>query len=285
MVSALSVFKNNILAYIELNFNKEMQVHNFMKNLFIIIIFLLVPFVIFAQDNKRSQVGIDEKYGQVVPSDITLYDEYGRSVHLGDLTKNKPTIISMVYFRCPGICSPLLSGLASTVDKLDLIPGKDYNILTVSFDTREDYIMAAEKKKNYFKSLKTKSLSDGDWRFLTGDSINIARLTDAIGFRFIKDGNDYIHAAVITVVSPQQKITRYLYGTDFLPFDLKLALIEASEGKTGSTISKVVSLCYSYDAQGRKYVLDVTRIAGGGILFVLAIFAVTLVVVKKKKKK
>lgn len=255
-----------------------------MKNLILILIFLLIPFSIFAEEVKRSEVGIDEKYGQIIPGDITLFDEYGRTVKLGDLIKNKPTIISLVYFRCPGICSPLLNGLTSTVDKLDLIPGKDYNLITVSFDTREDYIMAAEKKKNYFQTMKIKKLSDGDWRFLTGDSLNIARLTDAVGFRFMKDGDNFIHAAVITVVSPSAKITRYLYGTDFLPFDLKMALMEASEGKTGTTIAKVVSLCFSYDAEGKKYVLNVTRIAGGGILFLLVVFGVVLVATRKKKK-
>lgn len=284
MVSALSVFKNNNLAFIE-KYLKKLQVNNLMKNLFLIVIFLLIPYVLFAEDVKRSQVGIDENYGQIVPGDITLYDEYGKTVRLGDLIKNKPTIINMVYFRCPGICSPLLTGLASAVDKLDMLPGKDYNIITVSFDTREDYVMAAEKKKNYFQVMKNKHLADGDWRFLTGDSINIAKLTDALGFRYIKDGNDFVHAAGIMVVSPGLKITRYLYGTDFLTFDLKMALIEASEGKTGTTIAKVVSLCYSYDAEGRKYVLNVTRIAGGGILFMLAVFGVTLIIVKKKKKK
>ena len=255
-----------------------------MKNLILVIIFLLIPFVTFAGDDKPSPVGIDEKYGQVVPGDITLFDEHGKTVQLGELINNKPAIITMVYYQCPGICSPLLTGLAHTIDKLDLIPGKDYTILTISFNTKEDYIMAAEKKDNYFRTMKIKTLAEGDWRFLTGDSINIARLTDAIGFRYLKDGSDFIHPAVITVISPGAKITRYLYGTDFLPFDLKMALVEASEGKTGSTISKVVSLCYSYDAQGRKYVLNVTRIAGGGILFMLTVFAIVLVVSKKKKK-
>jgi len=112
----------------------------------------------------------------------------------------------MVYYQCPGICSPLLTGLAHIIDKLDLIPGKDYTILTISFNTKEDYVMAAEKKDNYFRTMKIKTLADGDWRFLTGDSINIARLTDAIGFRYLKDGSDFIHPAVIQLFHPVQKL-------------------------------------------------------------------------------
>ena len=133
--------------------------------------------------------------------------------------------------------------------------------------------------------MRDKKLSDGDWRFLTADSVNIARITDAVGFRYMKDGDNYIHSAVLTIVSPKGKITRYIYGTDFLPFDLKLALMEASEGKIGTTIAKVVSLCFSYDPHGKKYVLDVTRVAGGSILFLLAVFGVVLAVTRKKRKK
>jgi len=255
-----------------------------MKRTIIIFLLFFVTLTAFCGDEKKSPVGIDEKLGQTVPGDIMLFDEYGKPVRFKDFFNiGKPVIVSLVYFRCPGICSPLLTGLAGTIDKLDLEPGKDFTILTISFDSREDYIMAAEKKKNYFSSMKNKKLSEGDWRFLTADSLNIARLTDAVGFRFIKQGNDYIHSGVLTVFSSEQKIVRYLYGTDFLPFDLKMSLLEASEGRVGTTISKVVNLCFSYDAEGRKYVLNVTRIAGGGILLALTVFGVVLVTKKKKK--
>src|SRR5688572_27237562 len=119
-------------------------------------------------------------------------DEYGKPVTLRSLV-TKPTIFTLVYYRCPGICSPLLTGVASMTDKMDMVPGKDYNIVTISFSPREDYIMASEKKKNYFAGLKKPMQQDG-WRFLTGDSASIAKITDAIGFRYQKQGEDYMHS-------------------------------------------------------------------------------------------
>jgi protein SCO1/2 len=164
---------------------------------------------------------------------------------------------------------------------MDLEPEKDFKIITISFDPKESYITASEKKNNYLASMK-KQISDDSWRFLVGDSATVAQITDAVGFRYIPQGNDFMHGAAIMAVSPQGNIARYLYGTEFQPFDVKLALIEASEGRTGPTISKLMKLCYSYDPEGKQYVLNITRIAGGGILFFLAIF-VTVFVIKKKK--
>lgn len=248
----------------------------------LVILFILAAFIkVNGQDNK-SQVGIDEKLGQTIPMNLTLIDEYGKSVKLSDLTKGKPFALTLVYYRCPGLCSPLLTGFTKTIDLCDLVPGKDYEIITVSFDPTETYLTGSEKKKNYFAQLKHKQLSNEDWRFLTADSATIAQLTDAVGFRYIKKDNEYIHAGVLTLLSPEGKITRYLHGTDFLPLDFKFGIMEASEGKVGTTISKVVSLCYSYDAEGKRYVLNVTRVVGAGMLLVVGLFVVVLVVKKKK---
>lgn len=248
----------------------------------LVILFILVAFIkVNSQDNKL-QVGIDEKLGQTIPMNLTLIDEYGKPVKLADLTKGKPFALTLVYYRCPGLCSPLLTSLARTVDLTDLVPGKDYEIITVSFDPTETYLTGSEKKKNYFTLLKNKQLSNEDWRFLTADSSAIAQLTDAVGFRYIKKDDQYIHSGVLTLLSPEGKITRYLYGTEFLPMDLKLGIIEASEGRVGTTISKVVSLCYSYDAEGKRYVLNFTRVAGGGILLLIGVFVVVLLIKKKK---
>ncbi len=233
-------------------------------------------------DDKKSEVGIDEKLGQTIPMNLTLIDEYGKPVKLAELTKGKPFALTLVYYRCPGICSPLLTGFTKTIDLTDLVPGKDYQVITVSFDPTETYLTGSEKKKNYFAQLKNKQLSNEDWRFLTADSSTIAQLTDAVGFRYIKKDGEYIHSGVLTLLSREGKITRYLYGTDFLPLDFKLGMIEAAEGKVGTTIAKVVSLCYTYDADGKRYVLDVTRIAGGGMLLLLGVFVVVLIVKKKK---
>ena len=260
---------------------------NIKKLIFFVLFLVCLSFNFsFASDDdqpKKSLVGIDEKLGQLISLDISLIDETGQTVQLKNFIDNsKPIILSLVYYRCPGLCSPLLSGVADIVSKLDMEAGKDYCILTVSFDPTENSIIAAEKKKNYLKTIKNKTITPDSWRFFTADSANIARITDAVGFRYIKQENDFVHSGVLTILSPQGKVVRYLYGTDFLPFDMKMALIEASEGKVGSTIANVLTLCYSYDPEGRKYALNITRLAGGGVLLFIIVFVIFLKVVKKK---
>ncbi|HEX2788582.1 MAG TPA: SCO family protein [Ignavibacteria bacterium] len=247
----------------------------------ILILFVSVN-IVFADEPSPSDVGIDEKLGETVPSDITFFDEYGKPVTMGQLLNGKPTVVAMVYYRCPGICSPLMNGVADVVDMVDLYPGKDYNVVTISFDPSEDYILANDKKKNYLASMNN-PIDENGWRFLTSDSANIARICNALGWKYLKQGNDYAHSAAIMVLSPEGKIARYLYGIEYNPFDFKMAITEASEGRTGATISKLMKLCYSYDPVGRTYVLDVTRIAGAVTLFLLAIFVVFFIIKKKKK--
>lgn len=229
----------------------------------------------------KKEVGIEEKTGQMVPLDITLFDEKGVPHPLKDYINGKPTIISLIYFRCPGICSPLSNGLADVIGKVDLEPGKDYNVISVSFNPEENYVMASEKKQNYYKTLERQIAPNG-WQFLTADSTNIAKISDALGFYFKKEGNEYTHGAAIMAVGPDGKITRYLFGTDFNPFDFKLAILEASQGKTGTSIAKIVQFCFSYNPDSKKYVLNVTRVAGGGILLLLIIFSSILFLKKKK---
>jgi len=232
-------------------------------------------------DEQKPEVGIEEKLGAVLPTDLKFFDEYGQIVQLKNLI-TKPTVITLVYYRCPGICSPLLNGLSRTIEKLDLEAGKDFNVVTISFDPTEDYQTAGEKKKNYLDNMNKKIQAES-WRFLTGDKENIAKITDALGFRYQPQGADFMHPASIMVVSAEGKIARYLYGVEFLPLDLKLALTEASEGRSGPTINKFLKLCYSYDPEGRKYVLNITRIAGTGVFIVVMIFFVVLMVRKKNK--
>jgi len=239
----------------------------------------------FTQTTAEKEVGVDEHLGLQVPLDAKLIDETGKTVTLRELIHNKPAVLNLVYYRCPGICSPLMTGLADVMDKVDLIPGQDYTVITISFDPTEDYVMAVEKKKNYLSTFKNKIISENGWRFLTADSSTIKSITNAVGFRYIKVDNDFVHSGVITMLSPEGKIMRYLYGLDFLPFDFKMAIVEASEGKTGSTIAKIVKLCYSYDPEGKKYALNLTRVIGAAMFTGIAIFAIALFVTKKKKKK
>lgn len=232
--------------------------------------------------NPKKEVGIDEKTGQTVPlDDIVLFDEKGEPKPLKDFVNGKPTIISLIYFRCPGICSPLTNGLADVIDKVDLQPGKDFNVISVSFNPDETYVMGTEKKENYYKMM-TREMPPNAWQFLTADSANIEKICDALGFYAKKEGNDWVHGASIMAVAPDGKITRYLFGTDYNPFDFKLAILEASQGRTGTSIAKIVQFCFSYSPDAKKYVLNVTRVAGGGVLFLLIIFSSILFLKKKK---
>lgn len=243
-------------------------------------LFLFVVFKGMGQEVKPP-IGIVEKLGHYVPMDVELYDESGNLVQLKSII-NKPTIVTFVYYKCPGICSPLLTEVAKIVDKMDLELGKDYQILTLSFDHNERPELAQEKKDNYLTEIK-KTVDPNGWRFLTGDSVNIYKFTDASGFYFAKSKKDWIHAATLIAVSPQGKVTRYLYGIHQLPLDVKLAVMEASEGKTSPTISKVLNFCYAYDPEGKHYTFNVVRVSGIVIVGLVAVFMFVFVVRPKKK--
>ena len=176
-----------------------------------------------------------------------------------------------------------MNGIAEFVDKLDMNIGEDYQILTISFDHREGTDLAKRKHVNYMKMID-KDIPENGWTFYTADSLNIAKITGATGFKFVRTGEDFAHSATLTVVSPDQKITRYLHGTYFLPFEIKLSIVEASEGKVGSTVNRVLQYCYSYDPTGQKYVLNITKITGTFIMFVAVIIFLVLVIKPKKNK-
>lgn len=262
----------------DISFRKQLK--NIKNILPALLVFFVVSVSVHSEDTNKSQVGIDEKLEGQVPLELQFLDEYGKPVSLRQLI-TKPTLLTLVYYKCPGICSPLMNGVASVVEKMDLEAGKDFNIVTISFNPREDYIMAQEKKKNYLEMMK-KQIPQESWRFLTGDSTSIAKITDAVGFRYQPQGQDFMHGAVLTVLTPNGKIARYLYGTDFLPLDVKLAVTEAAEGRSTPAINKLLKLCYSYDPEGRKYVLNVTRIVGSGMLILIIGFALVLTLKKKK---
>jgi len=165
---------------------------------------------------------------------------------------------------------------------MDLELGKDYEIFTVSFDHTEEPELAGEKKENYLGTIK-KTVNPNGWRFFTGDSTNIQRLTDSAGFYFERSGRDWIHAAALITVSADGKVTRYLYGLKHLPLDVKLAIMEASEGRTGPTIAKVLSFCYSYDPEGKQYTFNVVRVGGLVTVGLIALFVVIFIIRKPKK--
>lgn len=221
---------------------------------------------------QKEQIGIDEHLDTFVPLDIKLFDENSDTVTLAELI-DKPTIINLVYFRCPGICSPIMQGLGEGMDKADLELGKDYQALTISFDPTETIDLAIKKKNNMLNMMDNSDAARKYWKYFVSDSADIARLTDAVGFRYKKTGTNYVHAASIMVLSPEGKITRYLNGTYFLPFDIKMAVIEASKGKSSPTVNRILQFCYSYDPTGQKYVMNITKVSGTLIIFIgLCIF-------------
>jgi len=233
------------------------------------------------QPKDLSGIGIDEKLGQFIPLDLTFYDENGNPVSLKQLI-HTPIILAPVFYRCPNVCSFLLFNLTGVINKLPSEPGKEYQVWTVSFDETEKPDLAFEKKKMYLKMIE-KPFPEDAWRFLTGDKENIHKLTDAIGFHFKKQGEDFLHPVTLVILSPDGKITRYMYGTEFLPFDLKMALLEASEGRVGPTLSKVLRFCFSYDPKGRKYVFNTLKVTG--IVTLLFALSLILFLVFKGKKK
>ncbi len=236
-----------------------------------------------AQANQpvKSIVGIDEQLGEFIPGDLKFTDDRGSVLSTKEIF-SKPTILMFVYFECPGLCTPLMSEVAEKVAKLELEPGKDYQIVSVSFDPNDSTALAARKKANYISTIK-REFPESAWKFMTGDSNAIAQLTDAVGFRYKKEDDQYIHAGALIMVSGNGKITRYLLGTEFLPFDMKMALIEAAEGRATPTIAKVLKFCFKYDAAGKKYALNVTRIFGTFILLGAGMFLLVLTMKKKKK--
>jgi protein SCO1/2 len=237
---------------------------------------------VFDDKTDKTEIGIVEHLDTYLPKDIYLIDENNQKVALTDLI-DKPTIINFVYFRCPGICSPLMEGLAQVMDKCDLVPGVDYQVLTISFDPRETIDLGIRKKANYLNLVKKKEAIAKGWNFFVSDSASIVKGTNAVGFKYKPQGQDFAHAAGVVVVSPKGKITRYLTGIYFLPFDFKMAIIESSKGISAPTINKIMQYCFSYDPVGKAYVLNVTKITGTIILFFAVLFFLVLIFKPKRK--
>ncbi|WP_321289269.1 SCO family protein [uncultured Sunxiuqinia sp.] len=235
------------------------------------------------ESSKDLEIGVVEHLDEYLPDGIYITGIDSQRVLLSSLI-DKPTILNFVYYRCPGICSPLMEGLAEVMDRSDLKPNEDYQVLTISFDPTETLDLAQRKKTNYLNLVNKKKAITKGWHFYISDSASIAKATDAVGFKYKRVGNDFTHAASVMVISPNGKITRYLNGIYFLPFEFKMAVIEANKGQSGPTINKILQFCYSYDPEGQTYVLNVTKVAGSIILFIAALIFLFLVLTPKRKK-
>jgi protein SCO1 len=249
------------------------------------LIFLLSGSLSFAQNQTETPaiIGFTEKQGEYIDLEAVVINENGDTVQIKDLM-GMPTILNLVYYRCPGTCSPLMWGINKFIEQVDLKPGVDYQILTISFDHTENIDLAIDKKANYESNLKDKSLAEG-WHFFVSDSINIARITQSVGFNFQWIIDQYSHPTGLIALAPDGKITRYLRGIEFLPFDIKITLIEAASGKVGPSINRLLAMCYSYDKKGNQYVFNVTKVSAILISFISLLMLGYLYFTRKPVKK
>ncbi len=247
----------------------------------VVLVLLISAVSVNAQMKASNQVGIDEKLGRQIALDTILKDESGNDVTLRRLI-DKPTILIFNYFRCPGICPVLISNLVQVVNKIDLEPGKDYRLVAVSFDPSDTPETAREKKANYLNQMR-RPFSPDSWHFLTGSAENTRVVADSAGFNYRLQGNMYSHPGAIMLVTPKGILSRYLYGTSFVPADVEIAVKEAAGGKVLPSISRVLSFCYVSDPQGRGYVFSITRFVGAATVVLAGIFVVFLLKGKPKK--
>ena len=230
--------------------------------------------------DQQMQIGFEEKQGQYADLNVKLLNEAGDTVLLKDII-DKPTILSLVYYRCPGTCSPLMWGISKFIDEVDLQLGTDYEVLTISFDYTESIAMGIQKKANYLSTIKKKDSAE-HWQFFVSDSSDIARLTQSVGFNYKRVNNEFVHPTGLIALAADGKITRYLRGIEFLPFEIKITLVEAADGKIGPSINRVLAVCYSYDENSNKFVFNVTRVSAIVISFMVLVIFLFLAFTRKK---
>ncbi|HXI03464.1 MAG TPA: SCO family protein [Candidatus Saccharimonadales bacterium] len=234
-----------------------------------------------------GDVGIDQNLGGQIPLDLEFTDELGRKVRLGDYFDKKPVILTLVYYECPMLCTLVLNGLVSSLGVLSLEPGKDYELVTVSFDPGESPELASAKKKTYVDRLGRDGAIQ-HWHFLTGKQEAIKKLTAAVGFRYTYDPKTdlFAHASAIMIATPKGQLSSYMYGVEFAPRDLRLNLVKASQGGIGTLADAVLLFCYHYDPVTGKYsaaAFNVIRL--GGIITVLAIGGFIFLALRRERPK
>lgn len=228
---------------------------------------------------QLRNIGIDQLLNQQVPLDLTFRDETGRQVALREFFKGKPVVLSLVYYHCPMLCTMALDGLVGSLRAVPLDIGKDFNVVTVSFDPAEGPELAAGTKAKVLGRYQRPGAAEG-WHFLTGEEGSIHSLAESVGFRYAPDGKrEFAHATAIMVLTPEGKLARYLYGIEYAPRDLRWALVEASAGKIGSRVDQVLLYCFHYDPSFGKYslaVMNVIRVLGGATAILLGGFMVMM---------
>jgi len=221
-------------------------------------------------------VGIDQRLGKKLPLDALFQDEVGRPVRLGQYFGPRPVVLVLAYYNCPMLCSQVLAGLLSAVRVLSFDAGREYEIVVVSFDPRDRPADARAKKEPYVAEYKRPGAEQG-WHFLTGSLASIERLTQAVGFRYRydEDQGQFAHASAIYVATSGGVLSRYFYGIEYAPRDLRLALVEASQGKIGTPVDQILLYCYHYDPKAGKYsaaVMNIVRLGGVAAVLILTTF-------------
>lgn len=233
-----------------------------------------------------KEVGFDQNIGQLVPLDTVFRDEAGKAVHLADYFSDKPVVLSLAYFSCPMLCGLSLQGLSSSLKSMNLEVGRDFNVLTVSFEPTETPEMARAKKEQAMLRVGREQMAAG-WHFLTGEKEAIARLTAAVGFRYTWDARakQYAHPTGVVVITPDGRIARYLFGVEYAAKDLRLALVEASKGHLGTVVDQLLLLCYHYDpAVGRYGPIAIGSLRVAGVLTVLALGTLVIMLLVRERK-
>ncbi len=235
-----------------------------------------------------NNVKFDQKLNSQVPLDLAFRDETGKHVQLKDFFHGRPVVLSLVYYQCPMLCTQVLNGMTQSFNSLKFSLGKDFDVVTVSIDPKETPDLAADKKKEYLRMYGNRPGSEEGWHFLTGEKPQIDSLADAVGFRYLYDAKTdmFAHPSGIMVLTPEGKVSRYLFGVEYLPKDLQFSLIDASSRKIGSPVDQLLLLCYHYDPTTGKYgvvIANIFRAAGAVTIVVLG--TVLLIFFRQEKKK
>ncbi len=230
---------------------------------------------------ELMNIDIVEHLGDKLPLDLQFTDDNGKIVTLGEyFGKDKPVLLSLGYYECPMLCNLVFNGISSGVKELGWTPGENFEIVSVSIDPTETPELAAAKKANYIKELEMPDAETG-WHFLVGDKLQSEALANAVGFKYyyVKERDEFAHPAAVYLISPDGAISRYLYGIQFIGRDLKLGLVEASEGKVGTTIDRIILYCFHYDPEAKSYVLfaqNIMKLGGVATVAVISLFIGTL---------
>jgi protein SCO1/2 len=228
-------------------------------------------------------VGIEQRLGASVPLDLALRDEQGRPVALSELLRGRPVILALAYYRCPMLCQQVLGGVATSLRGLGLEAGRDYDVLTVSFDPRDTAERAAAAKRAYAARAGRPGV-EAAWHFLTAAAPEIERLTEAVGFGYRYDAqrDEFAHASGIMVLTPEGRLSRYLFGLEYPPRDVRLALVEAARGRIGTPVDRLLLYCYRYDPAAGHYSLAVLKLVRLASLATLGALAVLILVLRRR---